>query len=38
MVDKLQRWRAETGLTYFVLHNETDLEDFLPVVSKLAGQ
>ncbi|WP_406426479.1 TIGR03621 family F420-dependent LLM class oxidoreductase [Streptomyces sp. NBC_00147] len=38
MVDKLQQWRTETGLTYFVLHNETDLDDFLPVVTELAGR
>lgn len=38
MVEKLEKWRAETGLTYFVLHNETDLEDFLPVVAQLAGR
>lgn len=38
MVDKLQQWRTETGLTYFVLHNETDLDDFLPVVTEVAGR
>lgn len=37
MVERLQQWREETGLSYFVLHNETDLDDFLPVVSELAG-
>lgn len=38
MVERLQQWRAETGLSYFVLHNETDLEDFIPVVQALAGR
>lgn len=38
MVEKLERWRTEAGLSYFVLHNETDLDDFLPVVDKLAGR
>ncbi|MEU6379388.1 TIGR03621 family F420-dependent LLM class oxidoreductase [Streptomyces sp. NPDC046909] len=38
MADKLRQWREQTGLTYFVLHNETDLDDFLPVVSELAGR
>ncbi|MGH3391993.1 MAG: TIGR03621 family F420-dependent LLM class oxidoreductase [Actinomadura sp.] len=35
--DRLRRWRAEYGLSYYVLHNETDLDAFLPVVRKLAG-
>lgn len=35
--DRLRRWRAEYGLSYYVLHNETDLDAFLPVVRELAG-
>jgi probable F420-dependent oxidoreductase len=37
MVERLRAWREQTGLSYFVLHNETDLEDFLPDVAELAG-
>jgi probable F420-dependent oxidoreductase len=37
MTDKLRRWRDEHGLSYYVLHNETDLDAFTPVVGKLAG-
>ncbi|GAA3953184.1 TIGR03621 family F420-dependent LLM class oxidoreductase [Actinomadura viridis] len=37
MADKLRRWRDEHGLSYFVLHHETDFEAFAPVVAKLAG-
>ncbi|WP_327002633.1 TIGR03621 family F420-dependent LLM class oxidoreductase [Dactylosporangium sp. NBC_01737] len=36
-VDKLRHWRDEHGLNYFVLHNDRDLDDFLPVVKALAG-
>ncbi|MCZ4548608.1 TIGR03621 family F420-dependent LLM class oxidoreductase [Gordonia rubripertincta] len=38
MVEKLQYWRDQHGLNYFVLHNDKDLETFIPVVEKLAGQ
>jgi alkanesulfonate monooxygenase SsuD/methylene tetrahydromethanopterin reductase-like flavin-dependent oxidoreductase (luciferase family) len=37
MADKLRHWREEHGMSYFVLHNETDLAAFTPVVAKLAG-
>jgi probable F420-dependent oxidoreductase len=37
MADKLRRWRDEHGMSYFVLHHETDLDAFAPVVAKLAG-
>ena len=37
MVDKLRYWRDTHGLNYFVLHNDKDLETFIPVVEKLAG-
>ncbi|MCT9933125.1 TIGR03621 family F420-dependent LLM class oxidoreductase [Planotetraspora sp. A-T 1434] len=36
-IDKLRHWRDEHGLNYFVLHNEKDLGEFLPVVEALAG-
>lgn len=36
-VDKLRFWRDEHGLNYFVLHNDKDLDEFLPVVERLAG-
>ncbi|GAA2589471.1 TIGR03621 family F420-dependent LLM class oxidoreductase [Actinomadura fulvescens] len=35
--DDLRRWREELGLTYFVLHHESDLAAFTPAVSALAG-
>ncbi|GAA2398519.1 LLM class F420-dependent oxidoreductase [Actinomadura vinacea] len=37
MADKLRRWRDEHGMSYFVLHHETDLDAFAPVVAELAG-
>jgi probable F420-dependent oxidoreductase len=37
MADKLRYWRDEHGLNYFVLHNDKDLETFIPVVKELAG-
>jgi len=37
MAERLQQWREQAGLSYWVLHNETDLDDFLPVVQRLAG-
>ncbi|WP_395103629.1 TIGR03621 family F420-dependent LLM class oxidoreductase [Actinomadura sp. SCN-SB] len=37
MADKLRHWRDEYGMSYFVLHHETDLNAFSPVVAKLAG-
>lgn len=38
MADKLRYWRDTHGLNYFVLHNDKDLETFIPVVEKLAGR
>jgi probable F420-dependent oxidoreductase len=38
MVDKLRFWRDTHGLNFFVLHNDKDLETFIPVVEKLAGE
>jgi probable F420-dependent oxidoreductase len=35
---KLRHWRDEHDLSYFVLHNESDLEAFTPIVEELAGQ
>lgn len=35
--DSLRRWRAELGLSFFVLHHETDLDAFTPIVESLAG-
>ncbi|MFD0856142.1 TIGR03621 family F420-dependent LLM class oxidoreductase, partial [Actinomadura adrarensis] len=37
MTDKLRHWRDDHGLSYYVLHNETDLDAFTPIVEKLAG-
>ncbi|MFD2469062.1 TIGR03621 family F420-dependent LLM class oxidoreductase [Amycolatopsis silviterrae] len=37
MVDKLRYWRDEHGLSYYVLHNDKDLDTFAPVVKELAG-
>ncbi|WP_157244310.1 TIGR03621 family F420-dependent LLM class oxidoreductase [Nonomuraea typhae] len=34
--DKLRHWRAEHGLTYFVLHHDRDLDAFAPIVEELA--
>ncbi|MFI6522718.1 TIGR03621 family F420-dependent LLM class oxidoreductase [Spirillospora sp. NPDC050679] len=37
MADRLLRWRAGLGLSYFVLHHEADLDAFAPVVAELAA-
>ncbi|WP_067488294.1 TIGR03621 family F420-dependent LLM class oxidoreductase [Actinomadura hibisca] len=37
MAERLRRWRADLGLSYFVLHHETDLAAFTPVVAELAA-
>ncbi|MDL4774613.1 TIGR03621 family F420-dependent LLM class oxidoreductase [Actinomadura xylanilytica] len=37
IADRLRGWRDELGLSYYVLHHETDLEAFTPVVAALAG-
>ncbi|MFC9975937.1 TIGR03621 family F420-dependent LLM class oxidoreductase [Spirillospora sp. NPDC127200] len=37
MADRLLRWRAGLGLSYFVLHHEADLDAFAPVVAGLAS-
>jgi probable F420-dependent oxidoreductase len=37
MADKLRYWRDEHGLNFFVLHNDKDLDTFIPVVKELAG-
>ncbi|WP_208972957.1 TIGR03621 family F420-dependent LLM class oxidoreductase [Streptomyces malaysiensis] len=37
IVEKLRYWRDEHGLSYFVLHNDKDLDAFIPVVAALAG-
>jgi alkanesulfonate monooxygenase SsuD/methylene tetrahydromethanopterin reductase-like flavin-dependent oxidoreductase (luciferase family) len=37
MADKLRHWRDERGLSYFILHNDKDLDAFAPVVKELAG-
>ncbi len=38
IVEKLRRWRDEHDLSYFVLHNEPDLDAFTPIVEELAGR
>ncbi|MFC5950420.1 TIGR03621 family F420-dependent LLM class oxidoreductase [Pseudonocardia lutea] len=38
MADKLRYWRDTHGLNFFVLHNDKDLETFIPVVERLAGR
>ncbi|MFC4584988.1 TIGR03621 family F420-dependent LLM class oxidoreductase [Sphaerisporangium corydalis] len=38
IVAKLRHWRDEHDLSYFVLHNETDLAAFTPIVEELAGR
>ena len=35
--DELRHWREEHGISYYVMHNESDLGAFLPVVRELAG-
>ncbi|GAA4616483.1 LLM class F420-dependent oxidoreductase [Actinoallomurus liliacearum] len=35
--DALRRWRDDLGVSYYVLHNEADLDAFVPVVERLAG-
>lgn len=37
MADRLRGWREELGLSHFVLHHESDLDAFDPVVARLAG-
>lgn len=37
ILDKLRYWRDEHGLSYYVLHNDKDLEAFMPIVRELAG-
>jgi probable F420-dependent oxidoreductase len=37
IVAKLRYWRDEHDLSYFVLHNERDLDAFTPIVEELAG-
>ncbi|MBW8485437.1 TIGR03621 family F420-dependent LLM class oxidoreductase [Actinomadura parmotrematis] len=37
MADRLRHWRETLGLTHFVLHHETDLDAFAPVVAELAA-
>lgn len=37
IADKLRYWRDAHQVSYFVLHNDKDLDAFLPVVAKLAG-
>ncbi|RJL26474.1 TIGR03621 family F420-dependent LLM class oxidoreductase [Bailinhaonella thermotolerans] len=38
MADKIRHWRDERGVSYFILHNENDLDAFIPVVEELAGR
>jgi probable F420-dependent oxidoreductase len=35
--DALHGWREDLGVSYYVLHNEADLDAFIPVVNRLAG-
>ncbi|MEV5748970.1 TIGR03621 family F420-dependent LLM class oxidoreductase [Actinoallomurus sp. NPDC052308] len=35
--DALRHWRDDLGVSYYVLHNEADLDAFVPVVERLAG-
>ncbi|WP_240197383.1 TIGR03621 family F420-dependent LLM class oxidoreductase [Nonomuraea lactucae] len=37
VVDRLRHWRDEHDVSYFVMHHETDLDVFAPVVEELAG-
>ncbi|MQY09554.1 TIGR03621 family F420-dependent LLM class oxidoreductase [Actinomadura macrotermitis] len=37
IADRIRHWRAELGLSYFVLHHEEDLDAFAPAVTELAG-
>ncbi|MFI7442358.1 TIGR03621 family F420-dependent LLM class oxidoreductase [Nonomuraea indica] len=36
MLDRLRHWRDEHGVSYFVLHDERDLDTFTPLVEELA--
>ncbi|WP_067811241.1 TIGR03621 family F420-dependent LLM class oxidoreductase [Actinomadura kijaniata] len=38
ITEHLLRWRADLGLSYFVLHHEADLPAFTPAVAALAGR
>ncbi|MBC6459477.1 TIGR03621 family F420-dependent LLM class oxidoreductase [Actinomadura sp. HBU206391] len=37
MCETLRRRRDEHGISYYVLHNESDLDAFTPIVRRLAG-
>jgi probable F420-dependent oxidoreductase len=37
MVGKLRHWRDTHGVSYYVVHNDSDLAQFRPVVAELAG-
>jgi probable F420-dependent oxidoreductase len=37
MCEKLRRWRDEHGVSHYVLHDESDLDAFTPIVERLAG-
>lgn len=36
MLDRLRHWHDEHGVSYFVLHDERDLDTFTPLVEELA--
>lgn len=37
LCDRLRQWRGAHGISYYVLHNEADLDAFTPLVAELAG-
>ncbi|MGN9779878.1 TIGR03621 family F420-dependent LLM class oxidoreductase [Nonomuraea sp. ZG12] len=37
IVDRLRYWRDEHDVSYFVVHQERDLDAFVPIVEELAG-
>jgi probable F420-dependent oxidoreductase len=37
IVERLQRWRAELGISYIVVFTEPQMEAFAPIVARLAG-
>ncbi|MDH2424679.1 TIGR03621 family F420-dependent LLM class oxidoreductase [Sphaerisporangium sp. TRM90804] len=38
VVDRLLRWRDDHDVSYYVLHDEPDLDAFTPIVEELAGR
>ena len=38
IIDKLERWREEQAVSYYVLNDEADVDAFAPIVARLGGR